>query len=58
MTDSCILRRNIEILETDEEQYEVVKKLYKENPDRYMSPKEWKKLRLKYLKREGKNWTK
>jgi len=42
--------------QTDQEVYKMLKENYKKNND-LMNPEEWKKLRLKQLKKEGKNWS-
>lgn len=44
---------------TDQEAYEQLKKDYKENPDLYMNPDEWKKEVLKDKKRQRQqlNWS-
>ena len=43
--------------QTDEETYQILKKWHKENPQEFMNPKKWKKLRLIQLKKEGKTWS-
>jgi len=44
--------------QTDEEDYENVKKLHKQYPDIFMNHNEWKRLRLIEIKKEGKVWSK
>ena len=44
--------------QTDEETYENIKKLHKQYPDVFMNSKEWKKLRLVEIRKEGKVWSK
>lgn len=43
---------------TDEECYQNIKEMHKLCPNEVMDPEEWKKQRLEWLKREGKNWSK
>lgn len=42
---------------TDEETYQRLKELHKENPDLYMSPEEWKKIKIIALRKSGTNWS-
>ena len=44
--------------QTDEESYQNIKKMYRENSKIIMNPKKWKNERLIQLKREGKIWSK
>ena len=44
--------------QTDKKAYENAKKLHKKYPNVFMNPKEWKRLRLIEIKKEGKVWSK
>lgn len=43
---------------TDEECFQNVKQMHKENPDIVMQPDEWKKQRLIVLQKKGLLWSK
>jgi len=42
---------------TDEDSLTNIKNLHKNNPEVFIKPEIWKKLRLAKLKKEGKNWS-
>lgn len=42
---------------TDEESYNNIKELNKMYPELFMDAEEWKALRMRTLKAEGKNWS-
>ena len=43
--------------QTDQQVYENLKEWHKELPSVFMSPGEWKKIRMKKIKQEGRVWS-
>ena len=42
---------------TDEEEYNIIKRLHKKRPDIYQDPEVWKKRQMKRLKQQGRKWS-
>ena len=42
---------------TDQESYENLQQMHKEDPNLFMDPEKWKKLQLANLKEQGLAWT-